>query len=105
MNREAEQLLQTGKRDESAAIISKSESIVGRLLAVPQPTLAAMEAASDRDHLYGRMLLTNKHYGWARTIFQKDEARWRNWNPQTSETDRRRKLAVAAMAECDRHIQ
>lgn len=75
---------------------------MNRLLAVPRPTLAAMEAASDLDDLYGRMLLANRHYGWARLLFQKNLARWKNWNPQTEESGRRRKLAESRMAECDR---
>ena len=73
-----------------------------RLLSVPRPTLAAVEAASGLDDLYGRMLLSNRHYGWARLLFQKNLARWTNWQPQTAETVRRRKLAESQIAECDR---
>jgi hypothetical protein len=104
MDRQAESLLARGKADEAAAIITAGEPWVSRLLAVPQPTLAAMEAASDLDNLYGRMLLSNRNYGWARIVFQKNLARWRNWRPQTDETVRRLKQSEAAIAECDRRM-
>src|ERR1035441_1397285 len=64
-----------------------------RLLAAPRPTLAAMEAASDLDHLYAAMLLANKNYGWARLAFQKNVSRWKYWRPQTPDTARRLKAA------------
>jgi hypothetical protein len=75
-----------------------------RLLDVRQPTLGAAEAASDLDDLYGRMLLSNRHYEWAEFLFQKNRSRWKNWNPQTPETARRQKQAEAGIEECDRHI-
>jgi hypothetical protein len=71
---------------------------------VRQPTLAAAEAASDLDDLYGRMLLSNRHYEWAEFLFQKNRSRWKNWNPQTPETARRQKQAEAGIEECDRYI-
>jgi hypothetical protein len=77
---------------------------MARLLSVPRPTLEAAEAASDLDQLYGRMLLSNRHYGWARLMFQKNLARWKHWQPQTPETSRRFQQAVSAIAECDKHI-
>ena len=104
MNREAGSLLQRGQFDPAAAIVSKGQPLEERLLAVPRPTLAAMEAASDLDDLYGRMLLRNRHYGWARSMFQKNAVRWKAWKPQTLESERRRKRAVSAIAECDRHL-
>lgn len=104
MNREAESLFQRGKSDEAAAVITQGEPVSKRLLAVPHPTLAATEAASDLDQLYGQMLLANRNYGWARLLFQKNLARWKSWKPQTPETARRLQLADAAIAECDRHI-
>jgi hypothetical protein len=104
MDRQAESLLERGKADEAAAIITAGEPVASRLLAVPRPTLAAMEAASDLDQLYGRMLLANRNYGWARIVFQKNLARWRNWKPQTEETARRLKLTETAIAECDRRM-
>jgi hypothetical protein len=64
-----------------------------------------MEAASDLDDLYGRMLLANRHYGPARLMFQKNVARWTHWRPQTDDSMARRKIAEAAVAECDRHIE
>lgn len=101
---EAESLLKRGKRDEAAALITESQPLISRVLGVPRPTLNAMEIASDLDDLYGRMLLTNRHYGSARLMFQKNVARWTHWRPQTEETARRRKLAEFRVAECDRHI-
>ncbi len=102
MNRQAQALLTAGKSDDAAALINAAEPLENRLLAAPRPTLGAMEAASDRDDLYGRMLLANHNYGWARMTFQKNVVRWKNWRPQTDETARRLKLAQAATAECDR---
>jgi hypothetical protein len=104
MNHQAEGLLKAGKADEAAAIIVAGEPWANRLLAVPRPTLSAMEAASDRDELYGRMLLSNHNYGWARMMFQKNLARWKNWRPQTDETARHLKTTQAAIAECDRRM-
>jgi hypothetical protein len=104
MDRQAGALLARGKADDAAAIITAGEPIADRLIAVRRPTLAAMEAASDLDNLYGRMLLMNRNYGWARIVFQKNLARWRTWKPQTDETARRLKLTEAAIAECDREM-
>lgn len=103
-NREANIAFAGGKSDRAAALIEKGEPIVVRLLAVPNPTVEAAVAASGLDDLYGRMLLSNRHYGDARLLFQKNLARWRHWQPQTPETERLRKQAEAAIAECDRHI-
>ena len=104
LNREAEGLLRRRKSDQAAAVIMKAQPLMNRLLAVPRPTLAAMEAVSDSDDRYGRMLLANGHYGWARLLFQKNVARWKNWVPQNQETARRRKLAESGAAECDRRM-
>ena len=104
LNRQAQGLLKRGKADEAAAIIVAGEPWANRLLAVPRPTLSAMESASDRDELYGRMLLSNHNYGWARMMFQKNLARWKNWRPQTDETARHVKAAQAAIADCDRRM-
>ncbi len=104
LNRQAEDLLRSRKTDQTAALITKGQPIMTRLLSVRRPTLAALEAASDLDDLYGRMLLSNRHYGWARMLFQKNLARWTNCQPQTAETARRRKLAESEIAECDRRI-
>jgi hypothetical protein len=104
LNHEAETLFRRRKSDEAAAIIAKAQPLAARLLSAPRPTLAAMEAVSDLDDLYGRMLLANRHYGWARLLFQKNVARWRNWQPETEETVRLRKLAEARAAECDRRL-
>ena len=104
MNREAESFFESGRSDQAAAMIEKGQPLMSRLLSVPRPTLEATEAASDLDHLYGRMLLANRHYGWARLLFQKNLARWRHWQPQTPESARRLQQAESAIAECDRHI-
>jgi hypothetical protein len=104
IDREAQQFFQQGKGDQAAALIEKGEAISNRLLAVQKPTLEAYEAASDLDQLYGEMLLSNRNYGWARLLFQKNVARWKLWKPQTPETGRRLKLAQDAIAECDRRM-
>jgi hypothetical protein len=102
--REAAAALEAGKNDAAGAAITKGQPLMASVLAAPHPTLSAMEAASDLDQLYGRMLLGNQNYGWARMLFQKNRSRWMHWTPQTKETERRRKLAEAAIAECDRAI-
>ena len=94
----------SGKADDASAIIQQSEPIATRLMSVPKPTLEATEAASDLDDLYGRMLLSNRHWGWARLLFQKNLNRWKHWQPQTDEVVRRYKLAVSEIIECDKHI-
>ena len=104
MNREAVSSFESGKSDQAAALIEKGQPLMKRLLSVPQPTLEATEAASDLDDLYGRMLLANRHYGWARLLFQKNLARWRHWQPATPEAARRLQQAKSAIAECDRHL-
>jgi len=104
MNREAESAFASGKPDQAAALIEKGQPLVARLLAVPSPTLESTVAASDLDHLYGSMLLANRHYGWARLLFQKNLARWKYWQPQTPDAVRRFEQAKSAIAECDRHI-
>lgn len=104
MTKEAERQLRARKREQAAAILLKARPVVARLLAVPRPTLAATEAASEFDGLYGRMLFDNGHYGWARLQFQKNVARWTHWRPQTEETRRRLEAARRAIAECDRRI-
>jgi hypothetical protein len=104
MSRDAEALFRSGKFDQASAIVTAGQPLENRLLSVPHPTLPAMEAASDLDDLYGRMLLRNQQYGWARTFFQKNVTRWKTWKPTTPENDRRWKQAVAAVAECDRRL-
>jgi len=105
LNRQAESLVHSGKSDAAAALITQGESLSNRLLAASRPTLEAVEAISDHDDLYGRMLLANANYGWARLMFQKNLVRWKVWKPQTAETERRLRRAQAAIAECDRHIE
>jgi len=103
-NREAAALVKTGKPDAAAALIQSGEPLASRLLSVRNPTLAAMEDASDLDDLYGRMLLSNRNYGWAMLFFQKNQARWKNWTPQTPDTAARLKAAQSAIAECDHRL-
>jgi hypothetical protein len=102
---EANQLFAKGRKDDAADLIQKAEPLASRVLGVPRPTLQATQAASDLDDLYGRMLLSNKRYGWARLQFQKNLARWRHWEPQTEDTAKRLAQAKAAIAECDKHIE
>jgi hypothetical protein len=104
MNREADSAFAAGNSDQAAKLIEKGQPLVARLLAVPNPSLEAAVTASDLDDLYGRMLLSNRHYGWARLLFQKNLSRWKHWQPQTPETARLLKQAESAIAECDRHI-
>ena len=104
MNREALGDFHKGKEDDAAALVQKGEAASTRVLSVPHPTLAAAEAVSDIDTLYGQMLFSNRNYGWARLLFQRNVARWKNWTPQTAETARRLKEAETSIAECDRHI-
>jgi hypothetical protein len=103
-NLKAKSLIKNGKPDDAAALIQSGEPLASRLLAVPRPTREAMEGASDLDDLYARMLLSNRNYGWARLFFQKNAARWKLWSPQTADTTRRQKEALAGIAECDRRM-
>jgi crotonobetainyl-CoA:carnitine CoA-transferase CaiB-like acyl-CoA transferase len=104
LSREAEAAFATGKPDQAAALIEKGQPLMARVLTVAQPTLEATIAAADLDQLYGRMLLSNRHYGWARLQFQKNLARWKHWQPPTADRARRLQQAEDAIAECDRHI-
>ena len=105
LNRDAEAAFKAGNGDQAAALIQKAQPLIASLLTTPHPSLEAAQAAGDLDDLYGRMLLSNRHYGWARLQFQKNLSRWKHWTPQTPETDRRYKQALAEMAECDKHIE
>jgi hypothetical protein len=100
----ADEAFANGKPNDAASLIEKGEPLESQVLAVPRPSLAAMEAASDLDDLYGRMLLSNQHYEWAIFLFQKCSARWKYWQPQTEETARRLKLAMDEIAECNRRM-
>lgn len=104
LNRRAERAFETGKSDDAAAIIKQAESLAARVLSVRRPTLEGAEAAADLDDLYGRMLLANRHYADAQLFFQKNRSRWKNWKPQTSDTERRLKLAESAIQECEKHL-
>jgi hypothetical protein len=105
LNRQAEDQLKRGRRDDAAAAISRGLPLEARLLAASRPTLAAMEAVSDLDDLYARMLLSNGHEVWARSFYEKNAARWKLWQPQTEDTARRLSRAQAGIAECDRRMK
>ena len=105
VNREAESFLKRGRSQDAAAAITRGLPLQTRLLAAPQPTLGAMEAVSDLDDLYARVLLSSHRDGWARMLFQKNLARWKNWKSQTGDTMRRLRQAEAGIAECDRRLQ
>jgi hypothetical protein len=104
MARQADQLLQAGQREQAAAVITNGQPLLNRLLSAPRPTLEAMEAVSDFDQLYAQMLVGSHYYGSARMLFQKNVTRWKTWKPSTPETERRLKLAMDGIAECDRHM-
>ena len=105
VNREAESLLKRGRSQDAAAAITRGLPLQTRLLAAPQPTLGAMEAVSDLDDLYAHVLLSDHQDGWARMLFQKNLARWKNWKPQSNDTIRQLRQAEAGIAECDRRLQ
>jgi hypothetical protein len=104
MARDAEAAFKAGRAQEASKFIISSQPLSNRLLAAPHPPVAAMEAASDLDDLYGRMLIADKRYGWARLQFQKNVTRWKYWQPRTAESERRLKQAQDAIAECDRKL-
>jgi len=105
IDKEAESDFQAGKPDQAAALIEKGLPMEEKLVSVNHPTLEAAEAASDLDDLYGRMLLSNRHFGWARLQFQKNLSRWKHWSPQTVDTVRRVQQAAAEITECDRRME
>lgn len=105
LNREAKSAFESHRPDQAAALIEKGQPLMTRLLSVSRPTLPAVEAASDLDDLYGRMLLANRHYGWARLMFQKNLSRWKHQQSPTPDTVRRLREAESAIAECDRHLE
>lgn len=102
--RDADAAFANHKPDDAAALIKKAEPLAKQVVSVPHPTVEAAQLASDLDDLYGRMLLSNRHYGYARLLFQKNLARWKYWQPPTPDSARRLKQAQDAIAECDRHI-
>jgi hypothetical protein len=104
MMRDANALYKDGKADDAAALIEQGKPLQDKLVAVQKPTLEATLAAADLDDLYGRMLLANRHYAWARLLFQKNYARFRHLDPQTPETSLRLKAAEDYMDECDKHL-
>lgn len=104
LNRKADALLRANRVDDAATLVTQGQPVEARLLAAPRPTLPAMEASSDLDELYARILLANHNVGWARLVFQKNLVRWKNWKPQTPDTRRRLKQAEDGIAECDRRL-
>jgi len=104
INRAAEKLYAAGKLDDAGSLVSKGQALEQRLLAAPRPTLGAMQAASDLDDLYARILMVNHNVGWARLVYPKNIVRWTNWKPASPDTERRAKQAKAGIAECDRRL-
>lgn len=105
INRAAEKLYAAGKLDDAGSLVTKGQELEQRLLAAPRPTLEAMEASSDLDDLYARILMANHNVGWARLVYQKNIVRWTNWKPATPDTERRAKQAKAGIIECDRRLR
>lgn len=104
-NRGAREALKQGKGETASALVTQGQGLSHELLAVRNPTLAAMEAASDNDQIYAEMMLASRHYGWARLIFQKNVVRWKNWKPQTPDTARRLKEAQDGVAAADKGME
>ncbi|MDX2150204.1 MAG: hypothetical protein SFV54_05685 [Bryobacteraceae bacterium] len=104
VNREAGVALSRKDVKKAGALVAQGQPLANRVLAVPRPPLAAMEAAADLDELYGRLLLGRREFGFARQVYQKNLARWKHWQPRTEETERRLREAREAIAECDRRI-
>jgi len=104
MMRDANADFKAGKGDDAAALIERAQPLVKQVIEVNRPSLEAVEAASEVDDLYGRMLYSNRHYGWARLQFQKNLSRWKHWEPATAETERRLRLAQDEIDECDKKI-
>jgi hypothetical protein len=102
MNEQAREHYREGRRDEAATLVTEGQPLSKDLLAISRPTLAAMEAASDLDQLYGDLLLENRHYLYARQLYQRNVGRWKHWQPQTDDTRRRLQEAQDAIARCDR---
>lgn len=104
INREVEDLMRRGRREEAAQAITRGQPLQARLLDAPHPPLAAMQAISGLDDAYARVLLAKGHDGWARMLFQKNVARWKRWEPKTPEVARRLRQAEQGIAECDRRL-
>jgi hypothetical protein len=104
LNQEARAALASGDRDGAARAIQQGEPMAKLLLAVPEPPLAAMEAVSDRDQMYAQMLMANRHWTFARQLFVHNRLRWKNWRPQTPDTERRLAEAERGIAACDREM-
>ena len=102
--RDAEAAFKDGKADQAADLIQKGQTWTTELLSAAHPTLPAIKAVSDLDDLYARMLVSNRHYGAARMLYQKNLARWKAWPEQNDDTARLRKQAEAGIAECDRKM-
>jgi hypothetical protein len=104
LNRQAAAHLSAGGSAAAAQALTEGKPLEERILSAPRPTLDAVLAASDRDNIYGRMLMADRRYGYARLEFQKDYVRWKNWKPQTADSTARRERARAAIVECDRRL-
>jgi hypothetical protein len=102
---EAKQDFKRGKLEAASSLIERGETVSARLMAVPRPSLTAMQAASDLDELYGQMLFRNRHYGWARLQFQKNLARWKHFQPTDAGSARLMAVAQSEIEQCDRAME
>jgi hypothetical protein len=105
LDRQAEAAFKAGRTQEAASDITQGQPYQSFLLSAPRPTLPAMEAASDLDDIYARMMLAGHRDGWARMFYQKNAARWRTWKPESPESAARLRQAEAGLAECDRRLK
>jgi hypothetical protein len=105
LNAQARTLFESGDTQQAALLVKEAQPLAQQLLAVSQPSLPAMEAVSDHDQIYADLLLSNRHYGHARQMYQRNVARWKHWRPQTPATRQRLADAEAAIARCDRAIR
>ena len=94
-----------GEYDKAARAIIHGQELEAKLLSSSHPPLEAAIAVSDLEDIYGRMMLAQKKYGWARLVFQKNLARWKYWRPITDDSQARMERARQQIIECDRGIE
>lgn len=104
LNRNALAALGKGARDDAGRYVQEGEPASKLLLSAPEPTLAAMEAVSDRDQIYAGMLMANRHWSFARQLLVKNQLRWKYWKPRTQYTEQRQREAERGIAECDKRL-
>jgi hypothetical protein len=74
------------------------------LLAVREPSLAALEAVSDHDQMWAEMLMENRHFGHARQMWATEVARWKNYPNPAPSIQARLARAQKGIADCDRQL-